>query len=76
MEADCLKGSTLGCCVSQAGKFCFYFEGRVVDDVLWEGLPMDQPLWGLVIMRGIWKVEVVVSILNGEAACAWAGGLN
>ena len=63
------KGRAVGCCVSQTGQFYLYYNGKVLDDILWEGLPTNQPLWGVVIMHGEWKVEVdfVVATPKGEA---------
>ena len=34
--------------------------------MVWEGLPTDQPLWGLVEIGG-WKVEANYIIPKGEA---------
>ena len=63
---DRSAGNTLGCCVLQTGELHLYHNGRDVG-VLWEGLPTDQPLWGVVILHGGRKVEANYIIAKGEA---------
>ena len=65
---DRSAGNTFGCCVLQTGAHHLYHNGRDVG-VVWEGLPTDQPLWGVVILPGGWRVETNYIIAKGEAAC-------
>ena len=65
-DLDRSAGNTFGCDMSDTGELHLYHNGR---DVVWEGLPTDQPLWGFVILSGGWKVEVNYIIANGEAVC-------
>ena len=62
---DCSAGNTFGCCVSKRGDLHLFHNGKDVG-VVWEGLPIDQPLWGSVSLRG-WKVEANYVIPKGEA---------
>ena len=63
---DRSAGNTLGCCVLQTGELHLYHNGRDVGVAL-KGLPIDQPLWGFVILFGGWKVEANYVIPKGEA---------
>ena len=58
-------GNTLGYCVSDKGEIHLYHNGRDVG-VVWEGLPTDQPLWGVVYISN-WKVEANYIIPKGES---------
>ena len=62
---DRSAGNTFGCCVSKKGELHLYHNGKDVG-VVWEGLPIDQPLWGFVSLCG-WKVEANYVIPKGEA---------
>ncbi len=62
---DYSAGNTFGCHVSGTGELHLYHNGRDVG-VAWEGLPTDQPLWGLVEIGGL-KVEANYVIPKGEA---------
>ena len=64
---DRSAGNTFGCHVSGTGELHLHHNGRDVG-VAWEGLPTDQPLWGVVILRG-YKVEANYVIAQGEAVC-------
>ena len=61
---DHSAGNTFGCCVLQTGELHLYHNGRDVG-VVWERLPIDQPLWGFVILHG-WRVEANYVIAKGE----------
>ena len=63
---DYSAGNTFGCHVSETGELHLHHNGRDVG-VAWEGLPTDQPLWGIVIPDGGWKVEANYVIPKGEA---------
>ena len=63
---DVSAGNTFGCLVLQTGELHLYHNGRDVGVVL-EGLPTDQPLWGVLNLYGGWKVEANFIIPNGEA---------
>ena len=63
---DRSAGNTFGCQVSETGELHFYHNGRDVG-MAWEGLPTDQPLWGVGILDGGWKVEANYVIPKGEA---------
>ena len=65
---DGSAGNTFGCDVPEKGELHLYHNGRDVG-VVWEGLPTDQPLWGVVDLSGGWKVEANYIIPNGEAVC-------
>ena len=67
-EPDCEEGKTMGCSVSEEGKFRLIYNGTEIDDVVWTGLPTDKPLWGFVLLRGYWKVEADYDVAtpNGE----------
>ena len=67
-DLDDSAGNTFGCDVSDTGELHLYHNGRDVG-VVWEGLPTDQPLWGVVILSGGWKVEANYIIPKGEAVC-------
>ena len=60
-------GNTFGCRVSGTGEFHLHHNGRDMG-VAWEGLPTDQPLWGVVVLPG-YKVEANYVIAQGEAVC-------
>ena len=64
-DLDYSTGNTFGCQVSGTGELHFYNNGRDVG-VAWEGLPTDQPLWGIVEIGGV-KVEANYVIPKGEA---------
>ena len=63
------EGKTVGCLVSDKGKFYVCTEISDVGDVMGEGLPTDKPLWGFVAFWREWKVEAnyKVAIPKGEA---------
>ena len=63
---DRSAGKTFGCHVSETGELHLHHNGRDVGVAL-EGLPTDQPLWGVVILDGGWKVEASYAIPKGEA---------
>ena len=63
---DCSAGNTFGCRLLKTGELHLYHNGRDVG-VVWEGLPTDQPLWGVVILNVDWKVEANYVIAKGEA---------
>lgn len=73
-ELSLTVGKTVGCSVSEDGEFHLCYNGMDVDDVVWRGLPTDQPLWGFAYLQGAWKVEAnyEVATPNGEAV----GGLT
>ena len=62
---DRSAGNTFGCHLLQTGELHLYHNDRDVG-VAFEGLPIDQPLWGFVILPG-WKVEANYIIAKGEA---------
>ena len=62
---DRSAGNTFGCHVSGTGELYLHHNGRNVG-VAWEGLPIDQPLWGFVLLHG-YKVETNYVIRRGEA---------
>ena len=62
---DRSAGNTFGCHVSGTGELHLHHNGRDVG-VAWEGLPTDQPLWGVVILPG-YKVEASYVIAQSEA---------
>ena len=67
---DYSEGNTFGCQVSGTGELHLDHNGRDVGVAL-KGLPTDQPLWGVVKIRGGWKVEANYVIPKGEAVwCA------
>ena len=66
MVLDVSADNTFGCHVSETGELHLHHNGRDVG-VAWEGLPTDQPLWGIVIPDGGWKVEANYVIPKGEA---------
>ena len=67
-DLDRSAGNTFGFDVSDTGEFHLYHNGRDMG-VAFEGLPTDQPLWGVVDLSGGWKVEANYIIPNGEAVC-------
>ena len=58
-------GNTFGCQVLGTGELHLYHNGMDVG-VAWEGLPTDQPLWGVLEIGGF-KVEANYAIPNSEA---------
>ena len=62
---DRSAGNKFSCCVSDKGELHLYHNGKD-EGVVWEGLPTDQPLWGIVDLPG-WKVEANYIIPKGEA---------
>ena len=64
---DRSAGNTVGCQVSGTGELHLHHNGRDVG-VAWEGLPTDQPLWGIVDLPG-YKVEANYVIAQSEAVC-------
>ena len=62
---DYSAGNTFGCHVSETGELHLHHNGRDVG-VACEGLPTDQPLWGLVEIGGL-KVEANYVIPKGES---------
>ena len=64
---DRSAGNTFGCHVSGTGELHLHHNGRDVG-VAWEGIPTDQPLWGVVVLHG-YKVEANYVIAQSEAVC-------
>ena len=65
-DLDRSAGNTVSCAVSENGKLHIYNNGRDVG-VACKGLPTDQPLWGVVLLRGHWAVKATCIIPKGEA---------
>ena len=64
---DASAGNTFGCRVLKTGQLHLYHNGRDVGVAL-EGIPTDQPLWGILNLFGRgWKVEANYIIPKGEA---------
>ena len=64
---DHSAGNTFGCRVLKTGELHLYHNGRDLGVSL-EGLPTDQPLWGVLnLYGGGWKVEANYIIPKGEA---------
>ena len=63
---DRSAGNTFGCCMLETGELHLYHNGRDVG-VAFEGLPIDQPLWGFVTLLNGYKVEANYIIPKGEA---------
>ena len=63
---DYSAGNTFGCHVSGTGELHLHHNGRDVG-VAWEGLPTDQPLWGLMEIGGGINVKANYVIPIGEA---------
>ena len=64
---DRSAGNTFGCQVSGTGELHLHHNGRDVG-VAWEGLPTDQPLWGLVVLLR-YKLEANYVLAESKAAC-------
>ena len=64
-DLDGSAGNTFGCCMMETGELHLYHNGRDVG-VAFEGLPTDQPLWGVVILLDR-RVEANYVIAKGEA---------
>ena len=60
--------NTFGCQVSGTGELHLHRNGRDVG-VAWEGLPTDQPLWGVVTISGGWKVKA--NYINPKGEAVW-----
>ena len=63
-DLSCTEGDVFGCALLETGDLHLYHNGRDVGVAL-EGLPTEQPIWGVVRLGG-WKVEADY-IIAGEA---------
>ena len=49
-------GQSVGCCVTRNGELRYFIDG-VDQNIVWTGLPINGPLWGVADIYGIAKIK-------------------